>query len=460
MGSDTYDITVIGGGPGGYVAALRAAQLGSKVAIVEQGNFGGVCNNVGCIPTKTLLRAAELIDQIERARQFGIVAEALSVDFNALVRYKKAVVERLSKSIQELLEHSGVRIYKGRGKLGRRGEVEVNGTTIATKNIVIATGSRPLRPPIPGIDGAKVLTGEDATEVEQIPSSVVVAGGGAEGTEFACIFAKLGAKVTLVEMKPHLLPLEDKELGIRLKQAMKRYGVEVLIDTKVTRIADVNGGKEVTVLSNKESKVRCDMVVLGLGRRANTEGLGLEENGVAIEGSAIKVNDLMETNVPGIYAIGDVTGGFYAHEAMMGGAIAVENALGAKRSLDRRTIPRCIYTIPEVAAVGVAEGEAEASGRRVRAGKFLFAANGRAWTMGETEGVVKVVADSDTGEVLGVHIIGPMASELISEAVLAMSLGVRIDQIDATMHAHPTLSEAFREAALDSAGRSIHRARL
>jgi len=459
--TETYEVTVIGGGPGGYVAALRAAQLGAKVAIVEQGRFGGVCNNFGCIPTKTMLRAAELIDQIERGAQFGISAEKLSIDFGALVRYKKMVVDHLSKSIEELLERSGVEIYRGRGRLGRKGEVVVDdGTRLVTKSTIIATGSRPLRPPIPGIEGRKVLTGEEATEIEEVPSSVVITGGGAEGTEFACIFAKLGAKVTLVEMKPRLLPLEDRELGVRLRQAFKRHGVEVLTDTKVTAIADLNGGKEITLVSEREAKVRCDLVVLALGRRPNSEGLGLEDNGVVMEGWRIKVNDRMETSTPGIYAVGDVTGGFFAHEAMMGGCVAAENAMGDRRSLDRKAIPRCIYTIPEVAAVGMTEDQARASGREVKTGKFSFAANGRAWTMGETEGAIKVVADGSSLEILGVHMIGPMVSELIAEACLAMSQGAKIDNIGWMMHAHPTLSEVFREAMLDCEGRSLHKSRL
>lgn len=465
MTVNKFDVTVIGGGPGGYVAAIRAAQLKARAAIVEEDRFGGVCNNVGCIPTKTMLRAAELVADIERARKFGINAKEVTIDFKQLVKYKEEVVTRLSQGIESILEHHDITIFRGRGVMNGPHKVGISlknvSETIESKTTIIATGSRPFHPPIPGINGSKIYSGEDATKIEYVPKRVLIAGGGAEGTEFACIFSRLGSEVTLVEMKPNLLPFEDRELGVRLKQFMSRDGVKVLTNTKVLKIRDDDGEKIVTALSDEaESQLRCDVIVLGLGRKPNTDNLGLEAVGIITERGAIKVNSRMETNLPGVYAIGDVVGGYFAHEAMMGGIVAAENAMGGNSTLNRNAIPRCIYTIPEVAAVGMTEEEAGRAGYKVKVGKFLFSANGRAWTLAETDGVVKVVVDSDSNHILGVHMIGPTVSELISEATLAMTVKMPLKDIEWTMHAHPTLSEVFREAILDADGWPMHKMRL
>ncbi len=463
--SGKYDVVVIGGGPGGYVAAIRAAQLGGKVALVEKDQLGGVCTNVGCMPTKTMLRAAEFLLNFKHAQEFGILVENFKVDKSKFIQHRDDVVNRLRQGIAFLLEKNGVQLVSGAGFVKSSQLVEVRNKSsnqvLETKTVVVATGSTDYRPPIPGVDGRDVLTGEEAATIREIPQRVVIAGGGAEGTEFATIFAALGSDVTLVEMMPNLLPLEDKDLGIRLQRVMSKIGVKVLVKTKVMKIDDNNGGKVVVASSDSgEIRLEGDMVLVGLGRKPNTANIGLEEVGVSIDRGRILVNDQMQTNVPNIYAIGDATGGAFAHEAMEGGVVAVENALGGKSTLDRMVIPRCIYTIPEVAAVGLTEEQARNQGDDISIGSFPFAASGRAITLGETEGLVKVIIDNRSKQLLGVHIIGHAASELISEATLAMSIGVTSSEIIGTIHAHPTLAEAFREAVLDAEQRSIHRVRV
>ncbi len=460
-----YDVVIIGGGPGGYVAAIRAAQLGGKVALVERSELGGVCTNVGCMPTKTMLRAAEIVLNMKHAQEFGVSVSNFRVDKSRFVQHRDDVVNRLRQGIGFLLEKNGVQLVRGSGFVKSSHLVEVldggSHQVLETKNLVVATGSTDYRPPIPGIEGPNILTGEQASVIREIPEQIVIAGGGAEGTEFATIFAALGSNVTLVEMMPNLLPLEDRDLGIRLQRVMSKIGVKVLLKTKVIRI-DENQGKKLVICSANGSEIRLegDMVLIGLGRKPNTANLGLEEVGVAIDRGRILVNDRMETNVANIYAIGDATGGAFAHEAMEGGVVAIENALGGRSTLDRMVIPRCIYTIPEVAAIGLTEDRARNQGFDVSIGSFPFSASGRALTLGETEGLVKVIIDNKSKQLLGVHIIGHAASELISEAALAMSIGVTSSEIIRTMHAHPTLAEGFREALLDAEQRSIHRVRV
>jgi len=457
----TYKIAILGGGPGGYVAAVRAAQLGAKVAVIEKTQLGGTCLNRGCIPTKALVAGAEAFRNVKKAGEFGIKAGNVSVDFIRLMERKNQVVERLRNGIHYLFQKNKIDLHQGTGKLISFKEIQIikeDGTkeVITAENIIIATGSEPALLPSLGCDGEMVITSNEALKLSMIPSQLVVIGGGVIGCEFASIFAELGSRVTIVEAMANILPSVDKEVARLTQSLFKRRGITVKTKAMVKEVR--KRGPEMTVLLDNGEEVAGDKVLISIGRVLNNRGLGLEDLGIALGPQGeITVNDRMQTNIPHIYAIGDITNKMQlAHVASAQGLVAAENIMGLDRIMDYKVVPNCIYTFPEIAGVGITGQEAEEQGRRVKTGKFPVMASGKAQAMGETEGFVKVLADPDTDLILGVHIVGPHATDLIGEAALAIKTGITAGQLVQTIHAHPTLSETLAEAMEAVHGRSIH----
>ncbi len=457
-----YDLVVIGSGPGGYTAAIRAAQLGAKVAVIEKEHLGGTCTNKGCIPTKALVAAVETLKTIERASDFGIKVGSTEVNFPALQRHKNRTVERLRKGIEWLFKSYDIDLIKGTGKFTRQGSsgalcVEITGdaehSALEAKRVIIATGSAPA--PVPGanIDGEKIMTSDHILELSEIPPSLLVVGAGAIGLEFASIFNALGSKVTLVEMMPQIAPGEDEEIAELLRRSLVNKGIEIKTGVQAEGFRIRPEGVEVKLTGGKTEPASAPVfstVLIAVGRKPYISELGLEKLGVETDGQQIKVNRRMETSRPGVYAIGDVVGGtLLAHVAAAEGIVAAENALGKTSETDYRVIPNCIYTCPEMASVGLTEAKAKQTGYKVKVGRFPFSVNGKALAWDEPKGLVKVVADEDTGEVLGVHTIGPQVTELIGQAAVALKLEATVEEFDRISWAHPTLSEAIMEAALD-----------
>jgi dihydrolipoamide dehydrogenase len=456
-------LAILGAGPGGYVAALRAAQLGAQVTIIEEHDIGGVCLNVGCIPTKALLRSAEVYRNLQQAGDFGLRIDGIvSPDWEAIQARKSRIVRQLVGGVGVLLRRAGVQVLMGRGRLVSPGTLEVatgdGAQRVEAQHIVIATGSRPMRLPLPGIDLPGVLDSTGALALEELPRRLVIIGGGVIGVEFADIFAAFGVQVTIVEMLDRLLPLMDADLGLSLARTMAHHGVQQYLSSQVTRLDPVDAGLQVTVATpDGELGVETDQVLVAVGRRPNVEDLGLEAAEVHVGKTGIPVDAQMRTNVPGVYAIGDVTGGMQlAHVASQGGEVAVENALGHSSELNLKTIPGCVYTDPEIATVGLTEEEARQAGYDVQVGRFPLTASGKALTYGRTDGFVKIVSEGRFGELLGLHIFAPHASDLIHEGGLALALEATLDEIAGTVHGHPTLGEAIREAVLAARGAAIH----
>ncbi len=452
----TFDVVVVGGGPGGYVAALRAAQLGAVTAIIEKDRFGGTCLVRGCIPTKALLQSSELYTLAKGGASFGVVAENVGFDWPAAQKRKSAVVDQLVKGVEGLLKAGGVTMVGGAAKLVGGGAIEVAGDRLQAKNIVIATGSAVSRIPL---KGAELTIDSDAIlELKEIPRRLAVIGGGVVGMEFAAMFAALGTKVTVLEMLPQILPMVEADLVNVYAKHLSGLGGEIHTNSKVAEVAKVGGGLQVRFSTAAEGgAVDADQVLLAVGRSPYTEGLGAEAAGVKLDRGRVVVDDYLRTSAPGVWAIGDVIGGIMlAHVASYEGVCAVENMAGHARTPDYHAAPNCVYTDPEIAHVGLGEKEAKERGLDVTVGRFPFAAAGRALTLGQTEGFVKVVADAASGRMLGVHIVGSRATDLIAEATLAVQNGLTLEQLDVTMHAHPTLPEAIMEAALAAQGRAIH----
>jgi len=457
------DIAILGGGPGGYVAALRAAQLGAQVVLVEEKAVGGVCLNVGCIPTKALLRSAEVYRTFLRAEAFGLRLEGgVTPDWAAIQSRKESIVQQLVGGVETLLAKAGVHVMRGRGRFMAPRVVEVmtaDGVQrVEAKHVVVATGSRPVELPLRGMDLPGVLDSTGALGLEALPRRLLVIGGGVVGVEFADMFNAFGVQVTVVEMLDRLLPQMDADLGAALAWTLEQRGVGLYLSSQVTGVDAVAGGLRVTVATQTgEEEIEADRVLVAVGRRPNVEGLGLEDAGVRYDRSGIPVDAQMRTNVADIYAVGDVTGrALLAHVAMRGGEVAVENALGETVIFDAKTAPWCVYTEPEVASVGMSEGQAREAGYDVQVGRFPLTANGKALTYGESEGFVKVVSEGHFGEVLGLHIVAPHASDMIHEGGVALALEATVDELVTTIHAHPTQGEAVREAALAVHDRALH----
>jgi len=487
----TYDVTIIGAGPGGYVAAIRAAQLGLKVALIERENLGGVCLNWGCIPTKALLRNAEVISLLRRGKEFGFTITGFEADYGAAVDRSRKVSERLVKGIGALMRKNGVKVIEGTGVLkspivarverssvggpsgadataGQSQEgyytiavaLNAGGTrTLTTSNVIIATGGRART--IPGIkaDGERVLTYREAIVLRELPASAIIVGAGPIGMEFAHIWSSYGAQVTVVEMLPHALPLEDEEASAEVERAFKRRKVRLLTSTRVQGVETTADGVRVRVAGEQEEQtLEAERALIAIGVRPNSENLGLEEIGVQMERGNIVVDAHMRTNMPGIYAIGDVTGKLpLAHVASAQGIIAAEAIAGVETTtLNYEAMPRCTYCQPQVASFGITEAQAAERGHEVKVGRFPFRANGKALGLGDYDGFVKIVADAASGEILGAHLVGPEVTELLPELVLARSWELTPEEIARTVHAHPTLSETLMEAGHAVFGKAIH----
>ena len=455
--ASSFDVVVIGGGPGGYVAALRAAQLGAKTAIVEKDRMGGTCLVRGCIPTKALLQSSELYTLAKEGRPFGLVADNVGFDWQAAQKRKAGVVDQLVKGVEGLLKAGGVTSLTGAARLAGKGAVDVGGDTVRAKDIVIATGSAVAKIPLPGAE--LTIDSDQILELKEIPRRLAVIGGGVVGMEFAAMFAALGSKVTVLEMLPQVLAMVDADLVNVYTKHFAGQGGEIHVDSKVSEVVRQNGALQVRFSSGGEGgAVEADQVLLAVGRVPYTHGLDAEKAGVKLERNRVVVDEHLHTDADGIGAIGGVIGGvMLAHIASYEGVCAVENIAGHSRRVpDYHAAPNCVYTDPEIAHVGLGEKDAKDKGIAVKIGKFPFAASGRALTLGQTEGFVKVLADAESGQLLGAHIVGPRATDLIAEATLAIQNGLTLAQVDLTIHAHPTLPESFLEAALAAQGRAIH----
>jgi dihydrolipoamide dehydrogenase len=478
--ADPFDLAIVGGGPGGYVAAIRAAQLGLRTVLVEKERPGGVCLNWGCIPTKAMLRSAEVLETVQHASEFGVLADNVRYDYSAVLKRKDQVVKGLTDGVAGLLKANGVTLVEGHARFTGPTTLEVLGvgasplgaggplynaadngrplSTVSAANVIVATGSTPAILSIPGADLPGVVTSDGAFLLPEVPRRIVIIGGSAVGAEWASLFQAFGSEVTIVELLPTLVPLEDEDMGKALARSFTKRGIRVLTGKTVSGIA---AGKEeglVVTVEGESEPIEADNALMAVGRRPNTAGLDLERAGVATDARGfVPVDDQLRTGVPNVYAIGDVTGRvLLAHVASHQGLVAAGVMAGHAETMDYKAVPAATFTHPEVASVGLTEKEAREAGHDVVVGRFPFSALGRAQTYGATEGLMKIVAEGRYGEVLGMHVIGPSASDLIPEGVLAMELEATIGDIAHAIHAHPTLGEASMEAALVALGMPVH----
>lgn len=456
-----YDVAIIGGGPGGYVAAIRAAQLGLKTAVVEEDRVGGLCLNWGCIPSKALLWNAELVHLFRNSDDFGITYDALHIDMAKAIDRSRVVVDRMVKGVEFLLKKNNVPVIAGRGRLKSRTEIAVapSGEVIEAEHIIVATGAHTRSLPGIEIDGQTVITSREALELRETPESIVIVGGGAVGVEFAYFYRAYGAEVTIVELLDHLLPLEDEEISRQLERSFKQQGIAYKTGAKVQGITVSNGRATVALSANGgDEEIAAGKVLIGIGMAANSEDLGLEDAGVALDRGFVQIDDRMRTSAPNVFAIGDVTGKLMlAHVASAQGVAAIEAIAGQEPpSLTYEKLPRCTYCQPQVASLGLTEAQARERGIEVKVGKFPYRGNGKAIAMERTDGLVKLVVDTATNEIIGYHLIGQDATELLAEASLASVLETTPRELGWTVHAHPTLSEVVKEAALAVDGQAIH----
>ena len=464
----TYDVTVIGGGPGGYVAAIRAAQLGLKTALVEREHLGGVCLNWGCIPSKALLRNAEIAELLHRGKEFGFSFDNLKLDYSVAHKRSRQVSDRLVKGVQFLMKKNKIDVYQGSGKLKSATQVEVasapdapavNGQkfdgVLDTKNVILATGARAALLPGVEADGQSIITYRHALEITEAPKSIAIVGSGPVGVEFGYVFRAYGAEVTIIEMLPTIMPKEDEEVSAELAKAFTQLGIQLMTNTKVESIAKVDGGVEVKAAGQT---IKAEKALIAISFTPNTENIGLETAGIKVERKAVVVDGKMRTNVPNVYAIGDVNARLMlAHVGSAQGIVAAETIAGHEApELDENALPRCTYCIPQVASMGITEKQAKEQGLKVKVGKFPFQANGKALGLGESSGFVKVIADAKYGEILGVHMIGPEVTELLPEWVLARNYELTPNEVARSVHAHPTLTEVMMEAAHAVEGQAIH----
>ena len=456
-----YDVAILGGGPGGYVAAIRAAQLGLKAAVVEEDRIGGLCLNWGCIPSKALLWNAELVHLFRDAEDFGITYDALRIDMGKAIDRSRQVVDRMVKGVEFLLNKHKVAVVPGRGRLTSATEigVEAAGESVEGEHVIVATGARTRSLPGVEIDGETVISSREALALRETPGSIVIVGGGAVGVEFAYFYRAYGAEVTVIELLDHLLPLEDEEVSRQLERAFKKQGIAYRTGAKVAGVA-TNGGRATVRLSvdDQEEELEADKVLIGIGMGGNTEGLGLEEAGVTLERGFIAIDERLRTSAPTVSAVGDVTGKLMlAHVASAQGVAAVEALAGREPPpLDYERLPRCTYCQPQVASLGLTEAQARERGVEVKTGTFPYRGNGKALALDRLDGLAKLVVDASSGEVLGYHIIGQDATELLAEASLGSVLETTPRELGWTVHAHPTLSEIVKEAALAVDGEAIH----
>jgi len=461
-----YDVVVIGAGPGGYVAAIRSAQLGLKTAIVEKRFLGGVCLNIGCIPSKALIKNADVAHTLrERGKEFGFSLENLQLDYSVAYKRSRKVSDRLVRGVGFLMKKHNIDIYMGTAKLTAKDTVEVTpkegeAETLKAKNIIIASGSHPFTVPGVELDGEKVVEFETAILLDKLPESAVIIGGGAIGVEFATIWSAYGVKITIIEMLDSLLPLEDPEVGKEVQKAYKKRGIKIMTKSKVKGVETTDNRTKVTVeTEDGEEVVEAELTLVAIGFRPNSKGLGLKEIGVNIDRRGyIEIDERMATNVDGIFAIGDVTGKLLlAHVASAMGIVAAENIAGVETvTLDYDMMPRATYSFPQTASFGYTEAQAKEKGYDVVVSKFPFQANGKALGLGDYQGFVKIVSDKKYGEILGAQMVGPEVSELLPELTLAQRFELTTHEIGRNVHAHPTLSEAIMEAAEQSLGKAIH----
>lgn len=455
-GEDEFDVVVIGGGPAGYVAAIRAAQVGGKVAVVEKSELGGTCLNRGCIPTKTFLKNAEIIEGIEMSSKRGIILEneKFTIDMPKVISLKNEIVKTLTNGVQGLLKSNSIKIFKGVGKINKDKDVVINGEKVLrTNKIILAGGSKVGSVNIPGIESKRVLTSDDILDLKELPKSLAVIGGGVVGVELGQAYLSFGSEVTVIEMMDRIVPGVDREASETLRKALEKKGMKILTSSKIKEIID-EGDKLRIKLEDKEDVV-AEKALLSIGRVPDLEAVG--ELDLEMERGKIKVDKYMETSVKGVYAPGDINGiKMLAHAAFRMGEVAAENAiLGNHREIKLETTPSAIYTIPEVGMVGLTEEEAKEK-YDINIGKFAFVGNGRALASGDTTGFVKVIADKKYGEILGVHIVGQSAAEIINEASSLMAMEITVDEVIKTIHGHPTFSEALFEACADVLGEAIH----
>ncbi len=459
----SYDLIVVGSGPGGYVAAIRASQLGLKTAIVERENLGGICLNWGCIPTKALLKSAQVFEYLNHAADYGITVKGGEVDFNAVVKRSRDVADGMSKGVQFLLKKNKIDVINGSGKIkaGKKVDVTADGktTTYEAKHIIIATGARSRALPNLPQDGKKIIGYREALTLPKMPKTMVVVGSGAIGSEFAYFYATMGTKVTLVEFLPNIVPFEDAEVSKQLLRSFKKMGIDVMTESNVERV-DITGSdcKVYIKTKNADKIVEAEVVLSAVGIQANIENIGLEETGIATDKGKILTNPYYQTNIPGYYAIGDcVAGQALAHVASAEGIICVEKIAGQNpEPLDYNNIPGCTYCQPEIASVGMTEAKAIESGREIKIGKFPFSASGKASAAGAKDGFVKLIFDAKYGELLGAHMIGANVTEMIAEIVAIRKLETTGHELIKTVHPHPTMSEAIMEAAAAAYGEVIH----
>jgi dihydrolipoamide dehydrogenase len=477
--ADSYDLIIIGGGPGGYVAAIRAAQLGLKTAVVEREHLAGICSNWGCIPTKALLRSAEIYGHMAHAKDYGLTVEKVGVDLDGVVKRSRGIAAQMNNGVQFLMKKNKVDVIWGEAVLTSATEVKVEPTkkkimqpqvpppknalgagTYKAKNIIVATGARPRV--LPGIepDGDRIWTYFEAMVPAAMPKSLVVMGSGAIGMEFASFYRSMGSEVTIIELLPQILPVEDAEIAAHVKKRFEKRGIKFMTEAKVAKVEKTRDGivAHVELKDGSKQQVAGDRLISAVGVQCNSENLGLEKVGVKVDRGAIVVDDHGRTNVPGVWAIGDVAGPpMLAHKAEHEAVITVETIAGLKvHGLDKRKIPGCTYCEPQVASVGLTEAKAKESGREIKVGRFPFIGNGKAIALGEPEGLVKTIFDAKTGELLGAHMVGAEVTELVQGFVVAMNLETTEEDLMHTIFPHPTLSETMKESVLDAYGRALN----
>lgn len=454
-----YDIIVLGSGPGGYVTAIRASQLGFKTAIVEKENLGGVCLNWGCIPTKALLKSAQVFEYLKHAEDYGLSVKDFDKDFDAVVKRSRGVADGMSKGVQFLMKKNKIDVIEGFGKLKPGKKIDVDGKEYSADNIIIATGARSRELPSLPQDGKKVIGYREAMTLPKQPKKMIVVGSGAIGVEFAYFYNSMGTEVTIVEYLPNIVPVEDEEVSKQLERSFKKNGITIMTSSEVTKVDTSGKGVKATVKTKKgEEILEADIILSAVGIKSNIENIGLEDVGIVVDRDKILVNDFYQTNIPGYYAIGDVTPGqALAHVASAEGILCVEKLAGQHvEALDYGNIPGCTYCSPEIASVGLTEKQAKDKGLDIKVGKFPFSASGKASAGGNKDGFVKVIFDAKYGEWLGCHMIGAGVTDMIAEAVLGRKLETTGHEVLKAVHPHPTMSEAVMEAVADAYDEVIH----